>query len=261
MVRATLVGIALVLLGCSGDVEADRGSGATEPPGALQAATVDMEADEGVRDAVTVIGVGRVSGRPDVMRATIGVEVAADSVEDALGTANERAAQVISALEDAGIATEDIQSQDLSVRDRRPPPRPEVGGEQPAETSEILATNVVEVRIRELDRAGQVLQAASDAGGDATRIRGVRFELEDDGSLLADARERAFDDARDKAEQYADLAGRELGELVMLQEHPRTGSPLPGPLAEEAQAADTAVPVEPGTQELTVRVAAVWSFG
>lgn len=208
-------------------------------------------------DGITVVGEGVVAGRPDVVEATVGVEVSADSVQPALATANERATAVIDALQAEGVDPADIQTQDISLRERGPerPPEP---GEEPPDADEVVAVNVVEARIRDVEQVGEILQAAADAGGDAARIRGVRFVLEDDDELLVDARERAFDHARQKAEHYAELAGRKLGELVAVREHELPGTPPP-PAPEVA--ADEAVPVEPGTEQRTVRVTAVWSLG
>lgn len=247
-----VVAVAVIATGCRADTPLTN-----EVPGQRAAAAVSADTGEVVRDAVTVDGVGQASGRPDVVRATLGVEVSADSVQEALDTSNERATEVIDALQDAGVAAEDIQTQELSVRDRRPPPRPEPREGEAPEASEIVATNVVEARIRDVDRVGEVLQQASDAGGDATRIRGVQFEVEADDEILETARERAFEDARQKAEQFAELSGRELGDLVILREQGPSRGPAP-PRALEAE--DAAVPVEPGTEQLQVRITAVWAL-
>lgn len=208
---------------------------------------------------VSVVGEGRVSGTPDTLRATVGVEVVRPTVDEALSAANERAAAVIDAVTGQGVDEEDIQTRDVSVRPRFADP-PEGEGERTIEG--YLAANLVEIRIRDLDAAGAVLQAVAEAGGDATRIRGVSFALEDNQQLLEAAREAAFQDARDKAAQYAALADRELGALVAVWE--QTATPPPGERFAEGHAAPgqaaAAPPVEPGQQEVVVRVEARWSL-
>lgn len=257
----------LLLAGCD---TGGSGTAGTSPTGGAEQAPVAQGAARGAAqdppdgtsggDGITVTGVGEVTGRPDVLRATIGVEVTDDSVQAAMETASERAEAVTAALQDAGVAAEDIQTEDVTVRRARPERPPEPGAAPAPEERPYVAENRLDVRIRDVDGAGQVLQAAVDAGGDAARLRGVRFDVEDDDELLADARERAFADARDKAEQYARLAGRELGALQALREG-RATSPGPGPFPDEAAAAPhAAVPVEPGTERLVVRVTAVWSL-
>lgn len=257
---AVLVAGGLVLAGCSGDQPPTSGSARPDTAGALAAAQPAGGATT-TRDGITVVGEGRISGRPDVVRATVGVEVTADSVQAALERANEQAAAVIAALRDAGIPEDDIQTREVSLheRHRERPPQPQ--GQQPAGGSSYVATNLVEVRIGDVDGAGEVLQAAADAGGEAARIRSVRFALEENDELLSAARERAFADARAKAAQYAQLAGRELGELVAVDEvHSSRPGPTPFAGGDEATARAGSLPVAPGSEEQSVQVVMVWSL-
>ena len=63
--------------------------------------------------------------------------------------------------------------------------------------------NTVTVRVRDLTAAGAVIDAATSAGGDDLRVDTVAFSLENDGPALTAAREKAFQDAHEKAKQYA----------------------------------------------------------
>ena len=207
-------------------------------------------------EGITVSGVGRISGRPDVLRVTIGVEAIRPTVQEALDAANAGASQIIEVLRESGVAEEDIQTRDLAVYPQY--------GERPSATPQITAysvSNLVEAAVRDLDSAGEVIGQAIRAGGDDARLHQVAFALEDNEALLDDARERAFADARRKAEQYAQMAGGSLGRLVSVREV--TGTP-PQPIpfaAGGAEAADSAVPIEPGTQEVSVQVTATWVLG
>lgn len=262
IVLLTTAGV--VLAGCqsgpgtSPASDGDAAAGTAAAPAAGTAGTAGPEV--GAADGVTVTGVGEVTSRPDVLRATLGVEVTDPSVSAALDTASQRAEAVIAALEEAGVAPEDIRTQEITLRRAHPEPPHEPGTEPPPEERPFLAVNQLEVRIRDVEGAGDILQAAVEAGGDAARLRHVRFDVEDDEAILADARERAFADAREKAEQYAQLADRELGDLQAVREG-GTRPPGPGPVAEDVGAAPPAAPpVEPGTEQLTVHVTAVWSL-
>ena len=66
-------------------------------------------------------------------------------------------------------------------------------------------------------------------GGDATRINSVNYSIEDDSQLVKDARARAFKDAKDRAEQYAQLSGLTLGKVISISESavPPPPTPLP----------------------------------
>ncbi|MET0419724.1 MAG: SIMPL domain-containing protein [Actinoplanes sp.] len=54
-------------------------------------------------------------------------------------------------------------------------------------------------KIRNLPKGGALISAAIAAGGDAARLNGVSFAIEDDAALLVEARKNAFADARGKA--------------------------------------------------------------
>lgn len=229
---------------------------------------------------VTVSGVGKASGKPDVARSTIGVEARAGSAEEAIGEVNQRMAQVIAAVKQAGVVDADIRTSTLSLnfeRSYEPPPRPmEMAPAMapataptpapgpgkvkaapakpdvaPAPTVKLpqgfyTATNNVEVTIRNLDNAGKVLSAATNAG--ANQLYGIRFEIEEPAALLAEARKKAVEDARARAERLAQLAGVKLGPVVSITETEGGGS---GPVPMFAMAKmDAGAPVERG--ELTV---------
>ena len=78
---------------------------------------------------------------------------------------------------------------------------------------------------------------------------------------MSRARDAAFTDARTKAGQYAKSAGRSLGEVVSIAETVATPSPsqLSSPMAMAAKQGD--VPIQPGSQELSVTVTVVFALG
>ena len=67
------------------------------------------------------------------------------------------------------------------------------------------------VRLRDLVAASELLPALLVAGGDAARLHSTSLQHSDPAALATTARERAFADARAKAEQLARLSGAELG--------------------------------------------------
>ena len=44
----------------------------------------------------------------------------------------------------------------------------------------------------------------------------MNFSINDDSQLVKDARARAFEDAKDRAQQYADLSGLKLGKVISI---------------------------------------------
>ncbi|HEY5856108.1 MAG TPA: SIMPL domain-containing protein [Aldersonia sp.] len=203
---------------------------------------------------VSVVGTGEVRGKPDVLRAEVGVEVSAPDVSGAVSAANERSRAMVDALTAAGVDRADIQTTEVSITPEYSSPGIEGGT---ATVSGYRATNTVRIVVRDLDNASTVLDDAVAAAGDAARLNGVSFSIDDDTQLLADARARAFEDAKARAQQYADLAGMNLGDVITISE---SGSAAPTPV-ERAQAdAATPMTIEPGTQTLSFSVSVRWEL-
>lgn len=252
---SALVSLGALLAGCTSDDagrQADPGG-----DGSSTASRVELAQTEAVAEGVTVTGSGEARVEPDTLQVVIGAEVTADTVDTAMSDANRAAQDVIDALGDAGVPDEDIRTRELTLREERHEPQPP--GEEPSATRSepagYLARNLVEVRLDATDESGDVLQAALDAAGDAARLQELRFAVSDPVGAEASAREAAFRSARDAAEGYADLAGVTLGALVAVRETSGGSSPRPA-----LDAAEAAVPIEPGQHTVTVDVTATWSL-
>ncbi len=198
---------------------------------------------------VTVVGEGRAMAAPDRAVFNVGVEVRRPTVTEARTGSAETTARMLEALRGAGVAAEDVQTSQLSIQ-----PDYEYT-EQGRRLLGYLATNTVSVRMTALDRVGEAIDAAVTAGGDSARLDGLRFELTDPAAARAEARRKAVEDARARAEQLAGASGVELGDAVAVEEVASGGTP-PGPvmLRMEAAQADARTPVEAGTAEITVEV-------
>jgi uncharacterized protein YggE len=198
---------------------------------------------------VTVVGSGTVQGAPDTLTADVGIEVVAPDVTAAMAQTNERQQAVIDALKAGGIDATDISTTTVSVAPQY--------GENSAITG-YRASNAITVTIRQLDKAPGALASVVDAGGNTARINGVRYSIEDDSRLVSDARARAFEDARNRAAQYAELAGLSLGTVISISEAAESNQPRRAPIPQGAMAAD--VPLEPGQQTVSFAVTAVWEL-
>lgn len=115
------------------------------------------------------------------------------------------------------------------------------------------------VTARDIDAAGGLISAAVEAGGDAARLSGISFALEDDETLLAEARDDAYATARNKAEQYARLSGKELGEVISIAEDVAQGPRPYTSAGADLAAARSAVPIEAGSTEVSVTVDVRWA--
>ena len=197
---------------------------------------------------VTVVGSGKVQGAPDTLTADVGIEVVAPDVTAAMNQANERQRAVIDALTAGGIDAKDISTTTVNVQPQY--------GDNSAITG-YRASHSLAVTIRRLDAAPGALTSVVNAGGNATRINSVTYSIQDDSQLVSDARARAFEDAQNRAKQYADLAGLSLGKVISISEAADSTPPRPMP-AQGGMGADMALP--PGQQTVNFAVTAVWEL-
>jgi uncharacterized protein YggE len=179
-----------------------------------------MSTDD-IQRTISVTGVGRAAAAADLALLNLAVETQAVTAADALTEDNKRAAAVLSALQDHGVQEKDIQTTELSidpVTDNPPSPAtPKIIGYR--------VRNGLSVTLRDIQGAGVVIDAAVQAGGDATRIESISFSLADPSSLLIQARKRAVDDAKDRAQQLADGLGVGLGNVISISESEPSGGP------------------------------------
>ncbi len=205
---------------------------------------------------IAVSGTGEVTGVPDTLTVSIGVSVLRPSVDRAVADAAEKADALISALKSAGVAEKDIQTANYSIF-----PEYDYRGEG-QELRGYRVNNTVVAKIRDVDAAGSVIDAATSVGGDDVIVQGVSFSIDDDSALVEAARAKAFDDARKKAEQLASLAGVSLGAPISITESFSSVPPIPYFGRAEALGADQAVtPIEPGQQAVTVTVSVRFAIG
>jgi hypothetical protein len=147
------------------------------------------------------------------------------------------------------VATADIQTSGLSIY-------PSYSDRSQVPTG-YQVTESLTATLRQLDKAGQQIQAAADAGGNAITVSNVSLNLTDDGPLLAVARANAMNDARAKAEQFARAAGEQLGQVVSITPVEGSSSPV-NPMA-SASGGSAAVAISPGSQQVSVSVTVVYA--
>jgi hypothetical protein len=200
---------------------------------------------------VSSTGTGRAFGEPDVAIVNVGVNVQRPTVAQARDDAAVAQQAVIDSLRDNGVADEDIQTVGFSVHPQYnyPPDRPQ------GEIVGYVVSNVVTAKIRDLDTTGDVLDAATVAGGNDALVQGVSFTIDDPAVLQEAARRQAVERARQQAEQLADAAGANLGRLLSISE---SGGFIPfergGAAFDMAAQVPQTSPIEPGQVEINITV-------
>lgn len=203
---------------------------------------------------ITVSGEGKVTVKPDMATVQLGAQASGTSAAEALNTVSEKTAALIAALKTAGVAEDDIATSDLNVYPNY---------DRDNHVSGFTASNSVTVKIRALDKAGAVIDAAAAAAGDNVTISGIWFSVQDQEAVLGTARAAAIENAKKRAGEYATAAGVAVGDVVQISE---TGVNVPMPViyqraAEDSAAGAASVPIQAGTTDLSVNVTVVFLIG
>ncbi len=202
---------------------------------------------------IWVTGSGTAVGARDECVITVGSEVRRPSAAGALAASAESLEQMRSVLLGSGLAESALSTSAVSlnpVYDQYPT----VAGFQAA--VQLTAAT------RDIDSAGELLTAVVEAGGDAARVHDVTFRHSDSSTLMSLARDAAWADAVGRASQLAALAGRELGDVLAIDE--TVGRPHPpGPMRMAAMAESDAagrVSLDAGEGSVVVSLTVGWSL-
>ena len=225
VLAVTIATATLALAGCSA---AAAQPGTTAPP------------------AITARATGTAAATPDTATVVLGVETRDRSATAALTANSDRANAVIGVLQGAGVAPADIRTSQLTVS---PTTAPETGRITGYEVS-----NQVTATLHDISAAGTLIDQAAAAAGDAIRVQQIEFSVADESAARARARTDAVHRAAAQAQQLAEAAGVTLGPIRSIVE---VSGQAPVPYRAEADLPQKAVPVQPGTQELSVTVEVV----
>jgi uncharacterized protein len=200
--------------------------------------------------SIHVNGTGKVSVAPDKADLTLSVEVQAKTAEAARNQAAVTMDALIKAVKDQDVANKDIQTRSVSLYPNY----------SPDTANKIIGyqlSNQVAVCIRDISNTSDIIDAAVKAGGNSARVQGINFGIENPESALAQAREKAYANAKAKAEQYAKLAGVSLGSPLHISEGsdiPATPMPYGEVRMMKASMDGATTPVQAGEQEVSVTV-------
>lgn len=191
---------------------------------------------------------------PDVATLSAGVVTQAADANAALRANAEQMSKLMAAIRAAGIAERDIQTSGLSVS---PQYRRDEG--QAREISGYQASNNVNLKVRDIARLGQVMDALVASG--ANQVHGPGFEIGEPDEGYDEARRSALEQARARADMYARSLDMQVRRIVSISEG---GGFMPPPMPMMRTAAfDSAEssPVSPGESTLSVNLDVVFELG
>lgn len=159
---------------------------------------------------ITVSGTGKFFAKPDVAMASIGVHAETIKSQDAVNQGNKIMADIISAVKDSGVDEKDIQTTAYNLTPNY----------DYTEAGRIFRgyslDQRVNVKIRDFGKISEVLDKATANG--ANDVGDLRFTLDDPETAKAEARAKAIEQAKDKAESIFSQSGLKMGKLINVYE-------------------------------------------
>lgn len=228
-----------------------------------------MQQYENVRETGTfslvVSGEGTVYAVPDVATINLTVRTQSAALKDASASNNQKNNQLIAFLKSKGIDAKDIKTVFYNVTpqyqyDDRPcafnMPCP---ASQPPKIVGYEVSNSVEVKVRNLDNIGTILDGAVSSG--ANEVSGPVFAVDNEDKAKDDARAMAFAAAKKKAETLAGAMGVRLMRISGFSES--GDSPIYyGMMGKGGAVMDSAAPpapaIEPGQNKIKVTVSVTY---
>ncbi|HEU0050613.1 MAG TPA: SIMPL domain-containing protein, partial [Patescibacteria group bacterium] len=117
---------------------------------------------------------------------------------------------IIKAVKALGVSDADVQTSNYSIN----PKFDWNNGKQTLLGYSV--TQTVTVKIRDLSKVGEILAKAGELG--ANQVNGVNFSIDDPSKIQQEARKKAIDDAREKADELASSLGLHVVRVVNFSE-------------------------------------------
>ena len=217
----------------------------------------------GSASGIWATGSASISVEPDLVLLTVGVESTAETVAEARSEAAVAMDAIVRSVKAHGLEDRDIQTRSFNIWPQYDYTEVTIGGSSTRKQVLVGYTvnNTAIIKIRDVEAVGTIIDDVAEAGGDATRIQGIRFSIEDTTPFMTQLREDAVKDAMEKAEHLASLAGVSLGDLVFISEV-GAGGPVVQAVVQEAMMmrATSATPISEGELELSLNVQTVFSI-
>jgi uncharacterized protein YggE len=201
---------------------------------------------------ITVTGAATVHGTPDTVSFSIGVQTTGSTATGALSENNAQVQTLEHALEGNGVTASEMQTSSLDIY---------TNTDTSGNVTGFSVGDDLDVTMNQVSDAGVALDAAASSVGNNVNLNGISFSISNTSSLLATARADAMNNARTEASQLAAGAGLKLGPVVKVTDQENAEPTYPyGPISFGANAKAASVPLEQGTQPISVQVSVVYTL-
>ncbi|MHB1315428.1 MAG: SIMPL domain-containing protein [Christensenellales bacterium] len=198
---------------------------------------------------LSVTGTGEMDVKPDMATLNLGFNITKPTAEEATKLASDTVDQIKAKLTALGVKEDDMQTTNLYIY-------PEYEYNEKGESKGIVgyrASNMLEVKVRDLTIVGTVIDSAVQAG--ANTSYGISFGLADPLTHQSETLKLAVENAKKKAGVLAEAAGKKLGDILVMTDGTTN---IPEVYVQddraEAYAKGSSVSISPGTLKVSSSV-------
>ena len=152
-----------------------------------------------------VTGEGKVTAVPDVAVVTVGIQANGTTVKAAQDQINSTINKVSEAIKKLGVDSKDIKTTNYNVN-------PSYDFTSGQKITGFLANTNLQIKVRQLEKANSVIDTATANG--VNQVGGINFDIDEKTKLENEARQKAVDQAKKKAQDASKIAGFKLGRII-----------------------------------------------
>ncbi len=208
-----------------------------------------------VRDTITIEGIGKMTAKPTLALVQFGVVSQAPTAAGAQRDNTAKMNAVLQAMNELGIKKDDVETSGYFLN-----PNYDYNKSPYAILGYSVSQNV-SVKVRDFDKVGQVLERGVALG--INQVNNIQFSIDDPTSIRDEARMKALEDARKKADALAKALDVDVVRVVSFSESPvNVGGPVPVYYREMAVSADAAAAptIQSGTQDVEMSVSVTFEI-
>ncbi len=172
------------------------------------------------QNSITVSATGEIYAKPDLALTNFTVLTEKKTVSEAMKENTKKMNDIVAFMKEQGIKDKDLKTTNFYIYPRYEwlksancvPPCPE--GKRTLVGYEI--TQSLQVKIRDLDKIGEIIQGATENG--ANQVGDLQFTIDQRDEVEKQARERAINEAKNKAKELASQLGVNLVRITSFSE-------------------------------------------
>lgn len=205
-------------------------------------------------ETISVSAEGKAQATPNVATITATLISENPNLENARKENEKKVTEIITTLKQLGVDEKDIQTQNISGGPGYEIlPQTQIYPRPPQPSTNQFSTSF-EITIRNFENSDEIIAAVTKVG--ATNLYGPNLTLDQEAqeATKSQARQKAIEAARQKAQQLADLSERKLGKVTNIKEEGDIRFPEPIVAYSELDLREKATSIMPGQNEVSVAI-------